>query len=434
MKTRLNCNRGALRLAGILAIGSLTPAVRAQDPLTLGMALELAAQGHPGLAAAGAGVQAAEARVRQARLIPNPEVEIGISEYDRNGSGFDASELEVALSQRIELGGKRAGRMRLAQAERGLSGWEQESTRLDVLAETKRRFVAVVAAQARVALSEATEQAAGQIAFAVGERVKAGKEPPMQSTKAQAELELARLQRSTEQEMLAAARSRLTAMWGEAPTPFERADDASFGSLMTPPDIADLRARLSATPEWQRWDDEARLGEAAITAADAGRIPDIDVTVGIQRFEEDASDALLFSLALPLPLFDRNQGNRAAADYERERIRHAHQVAILELQAELTDTHARLETAYARAKTLGEKVVPAMENAFVAAQEGYRQGKFDFLDMLDAQRTLFEARASLTDATETYHHARIDIERLTGEVELGANDALAQPPSAPIKN
>ena len=134
----------------------------------------------------------------------------------------------------------------------------------------------------------------------------------------------------------------------------------------------------------------------------------------MQRFEEDASDSVLFRVALPLPLFDRNQGNRAAAGHELERIRDEHRTASITLQTELTEAYARLESAYERAQMLGEKVVPIMESTFEAAQEGYRQGKLGYLDMLDGQRALFDARASLTDATEAYHMTNIDIERLTG--------------------
>jgi cobalt-zinc-cadmium efflux system outer membrane protein len=55
-----------------------------------------------------------------------------------------------------------------------------------------------------------------------------------------------------------------------------------------------------------------------------------------------------------------------------------------------------------------------MEEAFNAAHAGYTQGKFGFLDMLDAQRGLFEATGELVDALADYHVALAEIQRLTG--------------------
>ena len=60
-------------------------------------------------------------------------------------------------------------------------------------------------------------------------------------------------------------------------------------------------------------------------------------------------------------------------------------------------------------------VVPAAELAYGAAREGYREGKFGFLEVLDAQRTLFEAKGQYIDALSEYHAARADTERLIGQ-------------------
>ncbi len=431
MAIRLKWLQAFWRLSVGLAVTGATGAVWAQAParggetfptlpeapdvLTLGTALELAMRGHPGLSAGTSGVRAAEARWRQARVFPNPEIAVGVSEYGRHGNGFDAAETEASLTQRMELGGKRTGRMRQGQAEYGLAAWALEGMRLDIRAETKRRFAAVVAAQARVALATACEHAAERVAFAVDARVQAGKEPPMQGAKAKAEWALARLQRSTEHQALAAATARLTAMWGAESHPFTVADESSLGAWVAPAELEELRAQLSSIPEWRHWADAIRLREASLASARAARTPDVDVSVGLQRFEDDASDAVRFGIALPLPLFDRNHGNVAAARHELDRIREERRAATIDLHLALTDAYTRFGTAHERVKTLGESVVPTMESAFEAAQEGYRQGKFGYLDMLDTQRALFEARAALIDATETYHSARTDLERLTGD-------------------
>ena len=77
--------------------------------VTLEQALALALMRSPELESFSHAVLAAEARFAQSKRLPNPQVEVGISEFDRGGEGFDTAETEVVLGQRIELGGFAVG-------------------------------------------------------------------------------------------------------------------------------------------------------------------------------------------------------------------------------------------------------------------------------------------------------------------------------------
>jgi cobalt-zinc-cadmium efflux system outer membrane protein len=108
---------------------------------------------------------------------------------------------------------------------------------------------------------------------------------------------------------------------------------------------------------------------------------------------------------------------------QAEQQRHATEVRVSTAFAEAYQT---LATAYNEGMVLQATVLPAAQSAFEAATEGYRQGKFGFLDVLDAQRTLFETRGQYLDALATYHKAVADVEQLIGQ-EL-APAAQATPP------
>jgi hypothetical protein len=84
------------------------------------------------------------------------------------------------------------------------------------------------------------------------------------------------------------------------------------------------------------------------------------------------------------------------------------------LETELSEAYAKLTIADRRALTLREKVVPAMDETFKATHTDYTQGKFGFLDMLDAQRGLFEATGELVEALLAHHVALAEIQRITG--------------------
>ena len=88
------------------------------------------------------------------------------------------------------------------------------------------------------------------------------------------------------------------------------------------------------------------------------------------------------------------------------------------IKAKMEERHAEMVRAHRRAVVLRSKVVPALEEALNATREGYRQGKFAFLDMLDAQRGLSEVRKALVIAFTDFQLARIGVWSLTaGEIE-----------------
>jgi cobalt-zinc-cadmium efflux system outer membrane protein len=86
----------------------------------------------------------------------------------------------------------------------------------------------------------------------------------------------------------------------------------------------------------------------------------------------------------------------------------------VEVQRELASAYETLASAYEATTTLQDEVLPAATEAFEATEEGYREGKFDLLTVLDAQRTLFEATNQYVDAAQAYHQARAEVERLIG--------------------
>jgi cobalt-zinc-cadmium efflux system outer membrane protein len=327
------------------------------------------------------------------------------------------------LGQIFELGGKRRWRTQVAKAEGELAGWDYESRRLDVFAETTQRFTDVITAQKRVELSRSAVDLATKTSNAVRERVKAGKEPPFQASKSEAELEMERMKARAAENALDVARKKLAAMWGAERAEFRVAAGSMDRLLDTTPSLDALRACLLRNPDLARWDAELQLRQATLSSERAARIPDMEVSVGYRQFEEDGTDALAFGVGLPLPLFDRNQGNIAAAEHDLSKARAERAAAETALATELAEAHADLTSAHSMTTTLRLKVVPAMEEAFNSAQVGYSQGKFGFLDMLDAQRGLFEAKGALVDALSTYSAALTDIQRITGtNIEVLINE------------
>ena len=136
--------------------------------------------------------------------------------------------------------------------------------------------------------------------------------------------------------------------------------------------------------------------------------------MGPRRFEETGQSAWVAGISLPIPIFDRNQGSRRAAEFEVERTRRDADAVRVAFEAELAIVLERMHAAALEATSMAREVVPATNAAFSATEKGYSKGKFGFLNVLDAQRALFEARSLLLDSREEYAITRTGLERLIG--------------------
>ncbi len=384
------------------------------DALLINQALALALLRNPELNAFSQEIRAAEALAIQARALPNPKIELEVEEYNRDGEGYDSSETVLALAQVFELGNKRRWRSRIAETKGELAGWDYEGKRLDVFTSTAQRFIDVIAAQRRVELAGSTVELAEKTEQAVIERVKAGKEPPFRAAKAAAELEMTRIGQSEAENQLLVAKRKLASMWGNPEPRFKTARGEFDSILGAIPPLQTLNSHLAMNPDLARLDAELHLNMAKLSAEKAARVPDIKATVGFQSYEEDGTDALAFGVGVFLPVFDRNSGNISAAKHQLAKAKAQRKAREISVVTKLAEAHATLTSAYGKAVALKSKVLPATQEAFDAAHEGYKQGKFDFLDVLDSQRRLFEAKGKLINALSDYHAAIADIQRLTG--------------------
>lgn len=396
--------------------GGQEPAQReAAGPLTLREALALAARLNPGLAASAHDVLAAEGNARQAGVLPNPELEIEAEDFGGTDArkGYDGATTTAGISQQLELGGKRSKRQSVARAEARLTGWDYEAARLDVLTRTKQAFVDVLAAQGQLALAEASLMLAEDVRKSAAERVKSGKVPELEETKAAVEVSSAGIARDRAKRELDVARKLLVSNWGGSTPRFANV----VGSLdvdggAASPDA--LAASVERSPEVARWIDARLAAAELLSLAKAQRIPDIAVKVGVSRFEEDGTHAAVAAVSLPLPLFDRNAGGIVAAQHAVAAAEQKERAARLLAATSLAEIRGRLDTTRLEAMAIRDGLLPAAQKAFDAAQTGYREGKFGHLEVLDAQRTLNEAKARYLEVLAAYHKAAADVERLTG--------------------
>lgn len=144
------------------------------------------------------------------------------------------------------------------------------------------------------------------------------------------------------------------------------------------------------------------------------RVPDVTVSVGMQRSNETQRNVLLFGVSVPLPVFDRNQGNLLEALKLEDKARDELQGVTVRLHSEVAQARERLATIATEIQSLQQDVLPGAKSAYDAATIGFENGKFNFLEVLDAQRTYFTAKSQYLKALGEAHRAAADVDRLLG--------------------
>lgn len=384
-------------------------------PLSVATAIAMAIARHPDLIAADCRIAAAEAHLLQAGLRLNPEMAVEVENFAGTGmrSGTESAESSLALSQLIELGGKRAKRIRVAGLDRDLETWTNEAKRLDIITATRKTFVAVVAAQRRTELAAELTKLADEGVRVVTARIEAGQVSPVEKTRAQVAATRTRIESRHAEAELAAARARLAAQWGADALAFDHAE-LNLETVTAPPAYDQLATALDANPDVARWATEIERQHARQQLAEARRLPDITVGGGIRHFADEGDIGVLASVSVPLPLFDRGQGDIAEARFQALAAEAEQAASRIRVRTALQDAYQQMKAAFAEVRITRDDILPAAASSFYAVTTGYRHGKFAYIEVLDAQRTLFDARAEYLRALARYHEATADVERLTG--------------------
>lgn len=378
--------------------------------LTLSDALATAARNNPALRGARADLDASAGALMQAGARPNPEVSFlqeGFSRAERTSTAL--------INQTIELGGKRRARLDVASYSREAANASLDEQGAAVRADVIAAFYGLLAAQRQLQVTEESAAIAARSADLASRRAQAGKVSPVEATKARVAAAGVQIEVVTARGRVDVAREKLNAAMGEAGS----GRRIALGDLETVPaveSLSALTARLDDAPLAGVARAEMLRANAAVSLERARRIPDVTVSAGVKRVTTGGvpDNQAVVGVSIPIPLFDTNKGalleathkaERANADLERERMR---------LRLALTQAYANFDAAAQEARRLKTDILPGARLALDAMSRGYALGKFSFLDVLDAQRTLFDGQSQYVRALADAHAARADIGRLVG--------------------
>ena len=405
----------ACACAGAL-VASAPLAAGAQTRLSLQDAVTAALQGRPALKAEAERVTVAEARLTQAGLWPNPELQFS-NENLRPGQTYtrDVDTMAV-ISQPLDILGKRRGRVDAASEGVGRANEELEQARRQVAQRVKLAYWVARGAQEHRDLLLGSVENFQKIVDYHAAQLSVGAIP---------EQDVLRVRLEREQLQIAAHVAAVDATTALVTLLNEIGRPAGEPVVLTEPLDAEASVPITATAEAIAMRGDVRVARAAVTEAAANaRLqdvlarPDIGVLYGYKRtLLPDATDGVNTAIAgvrVTIPLTDRNQGNRAAAAAETRRQQQL--LAETELRARGDLARATAEYQLRRAE-VADTLRPLREHAAEIAgiaRAAYEQGAVDLLRLLDAERSRFDAERAWVQGMVAFQQSVVNLEFAQG--------------------
>lgn len=408
MKT---CYLPILALAGFLGVA---PCAYAVEPLRLDDAIARTLGNNPSVKAESAELRAAQARATREALPPPYVMRGEVENIAGSGAmrGFDAAETTLSVSRVVELGGKRQAREALGKATVNQQHHKIDSVQLDLTSRTKLRFIKVLARQQQLESAKERVKQAERTRREVAKWVSEARNPESELRAAEIAVAEAELARDSAQFELASDKVTLASSWGALTPDFDRV----IGELDTLPMVErfeTLAARLSMTPESHASELQAEVLTAQRRLAQADAKPDIDVGLGVRRFEATRSQALMLSVSIPLGTAKRSGYAVAQASAQLAALQARRNADHFERHQTLYKKYQALQHTRNEVESLRNVMVPKAQEALTITRRGFNAGRFSFLSLAQAQTTLFDLNTRVVDATVRYHSLLAEIERLT---------------------
>jgi cobalt-zinc-cadmium efflux system outer membrane protein len=397
----------------LLWLSLLSPSVFASE-LPLREAFDRVLRSNPELLDYPYQLRMADAAKLQADLVPNPTLGAEVENLLGTGEnrGLQGLQATLSLSQLIELGGKRDHRVAVADAEAQRLTAEYGYRKLEILAQTTARYYQVLALQQQQELKQRQRQRLETALQLAQQRLDLGAAPAgellrVQLQQRRLQAELAEVAGKLEQ-----ARHQLSAMWA-APANFERVTGA-FVELVLP-SLARLDAAANAAPELLRLLDSERVLAARFNLLQASATADITVGAGL-RYNAGSDDAgIVLQASIPWQRENPQVGNLAANKAQRKLVQQQQRSIRELLRAEVRVLRAQAATHQATLQEFNNRLLPLAEQLLKTTQNGYTQGIYSLLQLLDAQQELAQIEREIVQRRAAIYHTLLQLERLTGQ-------------------
>ena len=382
--------------------------------LTVEDAVEIAINNNPIIKSKGHNVEAAVGKIKQAKLLHNPEIKLATEEVPTNEIGLNQSQNMISLSQKLEIGGKRRLRTEVANEEKNIIELDLHVSIANITAKVKKAFYDVLTAQDKHKLASESVEIAKSLKNISDERFKAGDVARIEVLKADVELSNAKMKVMVAERNRLNSIKKLQTVMGTPNTALKDLFPITFDGhqSLELEKLEDLF--LENYPVLQAQKKIVDLSHLKITEAKRNAVPDINASIGYKRLSATNEDTIQAGIDLPLPLFNRNQGKIIEAKALSQKAKKDEESIRNELLLQLNNTYSLYTLARAQVSYFVDTIIPQAEESLKISKQGYKHGEFDYLEVLDAQRTLANTKISYLKIMNELFSSMIEIEKLVG--------------------
>jgi len=375
--------------------------------VTLESLEEIALANNPTLVQATAQIRAARGHCLQEGLYPNPTIGYVAEEIGNEGA---AGQQGGFVRQEIVTAGKLRLRQNVAGHEVVEAEHAYQSQRRRVLADVRAAWYEILVAQRIVQLNQQLATIADEAVKAATELLEAQEVGRVDVLQAEIEVGSTQLKLHEAENRLAAARKRLAILLG---TP-----DIDLGSISghleeeLPPLNWDdsLQQLKDGSPQLAEARSAVERARCAVARENAEKTPNLDVRAAVQYDDAVGDSFASVELGMPWPLFNRNQGNICRAQAELTAAKKEVERLDLSLQARLATAFQHYQNAQYDVERYTTEILPKAQASLDLVRSGYRQGEYDYLTLLTAQRTFFRANLAHLESLLQRQTSRVSIE------------------------
>ncbi|MGD2294493.1 MAG: TolC family protein [Candidatus Aminicenantes bacterium] len=388
----------------------------AQEELSLEQCIKLALDQNPLILSSLEQYQASLARVNQARAFAQPSIDYDNDMQPKFFNLKGTAETYLGVSQSFEFPGKRILRGKIAAKESQEILQDIDLLKLDITFLVKQAFYGLLLAQEKLQYAEQDQQLAQDFLQKAELKHSAGDVAKVEVLRAQVEASKAANEVRVAQNEVKLAKARLNFLLARKKHEPLRVK----GTLKRPTTRIDLdtlvQRALVVRPEIKRLNLSLEREGLQKSQAYMGYLPDFDLSLS-KHWLEGEGNYWDFTLSLPIPLFfwqpvkgeiAEARANISSLKREAEHLRNA-------ITLEVEEAHMNAVAAHNQITLFEEEIITQAEEVYNMFLFSYQEGEIGSIELIEARRTLLEARKSYADALYNYGVALAALEKSIGQ-------------------
>jgi cobalt-zinc-cadmium efflux system outer membrane protein len=381
-------------------------------------------------------VTSAEAQVSINRLMPDPQLNTGISSMELYGpnKAMSPTQYSLGLSWTLETGGKRGARVAVAQEGVRKAQADLETFLSDLRLISENAFLDALKARLVLERKRKTLEGFREVVRLNEIRLQAGDIGGVELAQARVEAQRFEGEVFSAAADLATAEAALAQLVGENPAPVVptgnldrplvafRAEEVLAQALLNRVDLEAARKGVLLAASQQRLAQANRWMDLGLAVAVNHTPPlyatGLDVQGSPYPAPANMSNALSVSLSIPLPFSRHQRGELIQAEGAQRQARLAVQSLEQKTRADVAGAVAQYEAAAAQVRLFRNGILQDTDKVLEGIQYSYRHGGASLLELINAQRTSNEVYLAAFDAQAAHAKALATLDRLSGSHAL----------------